>query len=87
MPQGGRITIRSHIKDPDLVIEISDQGSGIPEDVIPKIFDPFFTTKPKGTGLGLSMVHKIIEAHHGRIGVSSDPGKGTTFTIVLPLEP
>ncbi len=68
-------------------IEISDTGTGIPEDVLPHIFDHFFTTKEegKGTGLGLSMVYGIVENHGGNIIARSRPGKGTTFVVTLPL--
>jgi two-component system NtrC family sensor kinase len=70
-----------------IVIEIADQGCGIPEDNLKKIFDPFFTTKEnKGTGLGLSVSYGIIESHGGRIEVQSEVGKGTTFTILLPID-
>jgi signal transduction histidine kinase len=75
--------------DQDTVdIEIRDTGSGIPLDVITKIFDPFFTTKDvgKGSGLGLFIVHEIIEEHDGCIAVDSEPGKGTTFLIRLPVK-
>lgn len=86
MPEkGGNLEIRTYIKDDELHIDISNTGEGIPEEIIPKIFDPFFTTKSKGTGLGLSMVHKIMEAHGGSIYVRSAEGKGTTFTLILPL--
>ncbi len=72
-----------------VAVEIADNGKGIPPDVLPKIFDPFFTTKAvgKGTGLGLSISYKIIEQHGGSISVDSTVGKGTRFTIVLPLTP
>ena len=65
-----------------------DDGPGIPEDEQSRIFDPFFTTKPVGvgTGLGLSLSHGIIERHGGRISVASQPGRGTTFIIELPLD-
>lgn len=86
MPDGGEIQVKSYRDNDYLKIEVSDAGQGIEEKLLSKIFDPFFTTKPKGTGLGLSMVHKIIEAHDGRIGVSSKIGKGTTFTLTLPLK-
>ena len=68
-------------------IHITDTGSGIPKDVLPKIFNPFFTTKPvgSGTGLGLSICHEIIRSHGGEIRVQSEVGKGTTFSIYLPI--
>jgi two-component system NtrC family sensor kinase len=69
-------------------LEFHDDGAGIPPEIQSRIFDPFFTTKPvgKGTGLGLSLSHGIIERHGGRISVASEPGRGTTFTIDLPLD-
>lgn len=69
-------------------IEISDTGPGIPQHVLPKIFDPFFSTKDvgKGSGLGLFIVHEIIEEHDGCIAVDSEPGRGTTFLIRLPVK-
>jgi two-component system sensor histidine kinase PilS (NtrC family) len=67
-------------------ISMADSGSGIPSQQKEKIFEPFFTTKEGGTGLGLSIVHKIIENHNGVIKVESEAGKGSTFTIFLPIE-
>ena len=79
----GKCTLEQDTVD----IEIADSGSGIPLDVLPKIFDPFFTTKDvgKGSGLGLFIVHEIIQEHDGCIAVDSEPGKGTTFLIRLPI--
>ncbi|MDW6005212.1 ATP-binding protein [Vibrio mangrovi] len=84
----GTITIRTAMDNDQVVISISDDGVGIDEKVIAQIFDPFFTTKPigKGTGLGLSVTYGIIEKHGGRIEVDSTLGKGTTFTIHLPIK-
>jgi len=87
--EGGKITLRSRMVDADHVaVDVIDNGHGIPKDVMPKIFDPFFTTKDigKGTGLGLSISYKIIESHGGRIDVTSEVGKGTRFTVVLPIK-
>ncbi len=67
-------------------IQVIDTGLGIRETELTRIFDPFFTTKEKGTGLGLSIVHKIIENYGGKITVRSQLGKGTTFTIYLPIQ-
>ena len=65
-------------------IDITDTGTGMAEDATKHLFEPFFTTKPNGTGLGLATVYRIVEAHEGRIFVESAPGKGTTFSILLP---
>ena len=76
------------LKTGDFVeIRVSDTGIGINQDILELIFDPYFTTKPsgEGTGLGLSVVHGIVDAHGGRIMVDSIPGKGTTFTVCLPI--
>jgi len=67
-------------------ISVSDTGRGIHKNDLPHIYDPYFTTKPSGTGLGLAIVHRIIEAHDGRISITSEEGKGTTVTILLPTE-
>lgn len=70
-------------------ITVSDTGPGIPEDVLDKIFEPFFTTKPvnQGTGLGLAICHGLVSGMNGTIDVKSEPGRGTTFTITLPMAP
>ena len=67
-----------------LRLSISDDGAGIPRDVLGKLFQPFFTTKAKGTGLGLWLSQRIIQDHGGHVTVESEVGKGTTFTITLP---
>jgi signal transduction histidine kinase len=67
------------------VIQISDTGSGIAEDKLPKIFDVYYSSRPQGSGLGLPTAQKIVEAHKGTISVDSELGKGTSFTIQLPL--
>ncbi len=84
---GSVLTIRSFLRKEAIVIEFEDDGPGIPEQDIGFIFDPFFTTKDvgKGTGLGLSIVYGIVNEHGGRVEVKSPPGKGTTFTIHLPV--
>jgi signal transduction histidine kinase len=83
----GKITIRTGTEGEEVWVEISDTGRGIPKEVVPRIFDPFFTTKPigSGTGLGLSLSYGIIQKHNGRIEVDSEPGRGTTFRITLPV--
>jgi len=84
----GKLSLKTRfLKEKGMVsIEISDTGSGIPEDVLPHIFEPFYTTKEqgKGTGLGLSMVYGIVESHGGSIRAESEPDVGTTFYIELP---
>jgi two-component system NtrC family sensor kinase len=85
----GILTVKSFLdqNEEQVSIEISDTGPGISEENLPHIFEPFFTTKEegKGTGLGLSLVYRIVENHGGRIRAESSPGKGTTFTIELPI--
>jgi len=89
MKEIGTLTINtSHDKNNDMVvIEISDTGCGIPEEMIDRIFDPFFTTKEvgEGTGLGLSIAYGIVTKHHGRMRVKSKVGEGSTFTIKIPV--
>lgn len=94
MPSGGRLIIKlSHDAENDMIdLVVRDYGCGIPADKLPHIFDAFYTTKTGpdasgkgGTGLGLSMCRDIIEAHHGRMRVDSTVGKGTAFTMKLPV--
>jgi len=82
----GLITLTTKAVGHSVMIEVRDNGKGIPPDVLPRIFDPFFTTKDtgKGTGLGLSISFKIIDQHKGKILVHSRVGEGTTFTVLLP---
>jgi signal transduction histidine kinase len=83
MPGGGRITIKTYLDDQKKIVEITDNGKGIPEELREKIFDPFFSTRHEGTGLGLSIVYRIIRQYGGNISVSSEMGKGSTFKIVF----
>ena len=90
MSEGGgafTITTGSSSDKSSIFISFQDEGIGIPAEIQSKIFDPFFTTKGvgKGTGLGLSTSYGIVQSHHGNIAVTSSPGKGTTFTIYLPI--
>jgi PAS domain S-box-containing protein len=87
MKSGGVLTIKTSVLEGVCRVEVSDTGSGIPPAVLPRIFDPFFTTKSEGegTGLGLSVSLGIVERHGGKILVESEVGKGTTFTLCLPL--
>lgn len=88
MPKGGEVTITTKRKGSHVSISVRDTGHGMSSDVKKKIFEPFFTTKPvgQGTGLGLSVVQGIVISHRGRIQVNSQPGKGTTVEILLPLK-
>ena len=88
MPQGGTLTVSSALEDQMAAVKFTDTGVGIPPEVLPKILDPFFTTKEqgRGTGLGLSVSYGIIERHRGKLEVKSKVGKGTTFTVRLPVK-
>jgi signal transduction histidine kinase len=70
---------------PMVQVDVSDDGPGVPPDVLERIFNPFFTTKPKGSGLGLAIVRKIVDAHDGRIDVAAQDGGGTRFRVTLPV--
>ena len=70
---------------PAVIVDVSDDGPGVPADLSDRIFDPFFTTKPQGSGLGLPIVRKIVDAHEGRIDLTSTPGSGTRFRVTLPV--
>jgi signal transduction histidine kinase len=84
MPQGGVFNVKSYLTDSQVVVELSDTGCGIPEEIRDRLFDSFVTQgKEQGTGLGLAMVKKIIDEHKGEIEVESEVGKGTTFRIKL----
>jgi signal transduction histidine kinase len=81
---GGNLSIKIKPDDGHVRFEVSDTGSGIPDENISKIFEPYFSTKETGTGLGLAIVQKIVEVHKGTIEVESENGKGTKFTVKLP---
>jgi two-component system, NtrC family, nitrogen regulation sensor histidine kinase GlnL len=95
MPHGGRLTLTTRRSSepirvgpgggPMLVVELADEGVGIPAEVQQKLFTPFFTTKAKGSGLGLAISHRIIEEHGGRFVIKSIPGQGTTVRVYLPV--
>jgi len=88
MPKGsGELTLSTQQRDGTLELSVSDTGVGVPEEIRSKIFNPFFTTKKTlGTGLGLSIAYKAIKSHGGTIKCDSEVGRGTTFTIQLPVE-
>jgi signal transduction histidine kinase len=84
MPEGGTLTLRSKRDDAKVTIEIADTGSGLTRGECERIFTPYYTSKQHGTGLGLAIVQSVVSDHGGRIGVQSEPGRGTTFVIELP---
>jgi len=86
--KSGVVTIRTWADTASVYVSVTDTGIGIPTETLPKIFEPFFTTKEvgKGTGLGLSIAYDIVSRHRGEIDVQSEPGRGTTFTIRLPMD-
>ncbi len=85
MPGGGVLTVESRFAGDSIEVKITDTGVGISTENRKKLFSPFFTTKKNGTGLGLAITYRIIENHRGTISVSSDPGKGATFTVKIPV--
>ncbi|HLL01915.1 MAG TPA: ATP-binding protein [Myxococcaceae bacterium] len=91
MPRGGQVRVHAHRESyagrEHVRMDISDQGMGIPSELLHRVFEPFFTTKAQGTGLGLAVVKRILEEHRGEIAVESTSGRGTTFTLRFPLSP
>ncbi|MEN6577796.1 MAG: ATP-binding protein, partial [Phycisphaerales bacterium] len=85
MDAGGELMIHTARQGQYAVIHVNDTGRGIPPERLPTLFRPYQSSRSGGMGLGLATAKKIIEAHRGRIGVHSEPGKGTSFTIELPL--
>jgi len=86
MLEGGKLVVKSEVPGPEWVaVSFADTGVGIPPEDVPKLFEPLFTTKAKGIGLGLAIIKNLIEKHGGTIEVESEVGKGTTFTVKLPI--
>jgi signal transduction histidine kinase len=85
MADGGLLQVRLSADSRMASISIRDEGEGIPDDVRPKIFDLYFTTKREGSGIGLAMTYRILQLHNGEVDVQSQPGKGTTFVLRLPV--
>lgn len=85
--EDAELRIHAEYDDPNFVITVSDNGSGIPKEDMEKIFKPYFTKKKKGTGLGLAIVKRIVQSHEGTIEVDSGPGEGTTFIIKIGISP
>ncbi len=87
MPKGGTLNIKSRKTRGKVEISFTDTGAGIPKETLERLFTPLFTTKARGMGFGLAICKRIIEAHGGKISVESTVGKGTTFTLTIPVEP
>ncbi len=85
MPDGGDLIIKASKADSNIKIEIIDSGEGIPPESIDRLFDLFYSTKENGTGLGLSIAKRIVDLHNGEISVQSQEGKGSNFTVILPI--
>jgi signal transduction histidine kinase len=85
MPSGGRLVLGAAAAGGALTLTVSDSGSGIAPDLLPRIFEPYVTTKARGLGLGLAIARRIVEAHGGRIEAASWPGHGSTFRVIVPL--
>ena len=85
MPDGGQLAVRTATHGDTVVIHLIDTGCGMDDHTASKMFEAFFSTKPGGSGLGLPTTQKIIEGHGGRISVESEVGRGTQFTIELPV--
>ena len=83
----GALLPDGHQPVPTVVVDVADDGPGMPADIAEKIFNPFFTTKAQGSGLGLAVVRKIVDAHDGRIDMTTADGRGTRFRVTLPVEP
>jgi len=83
MPNGGILSVGTELSDGGTYIKVSDTGTGIPQETLQKIFEPFYTTKQQGTGLGLAIVKRIVEENKGDLKVTSEIGKGTTFTLAF----
>jgi len=87
MPEGGQLVVRTYTTADGVALDLIDTGCGMDEETKRRVFDAFFSTKRGGSGLGLSTTRKIIEAHGGRITLQSEPGRGTQFTVKLPVPP
>ncbi|MDX1584770.1 MAG: ATP-binding protein, partial [Thermoanaerobaculia bacterium] len=86
LPDGGEVELRTTFQPSSAMVEVSDTGCGIPQEILEHVFEPFFTTKgSSGTGLGLSVVKGVVDAHDGSIDISSEVSTGTTFRLTFPL--
>jgi signal transduction histidine kinase len=87
MPDGGKLTLSTHREGDTVVIDIADTGEGISSEDIEHLFEPFFSKKKKGTGLGLVICKFLVDRHKGKITFTSELGKGTRFSVHLPMDP
>ena len=85
MPNGGTLSFSTERRGDEVLLRIMDTGEGISEENLGKIFEPYFTTKDFGSGIGLTLVYKVVKEHKGEISVVSQPGEGTTFSILFPI--
>jgi signal transduction histidine kinase len=90
MPRGGKMQVSTHREHSFAVVEVADEGEGIPPELLPRIFELYFTTKAKGSGIGLATTYRILQMHGGAMDVRSNadvnsPERGTTFTLRLPI--
>jgi signal transduction histidine kinase len=86
MPKGGKLTVQTYHDNDSAIITVEDTGIGIPEQAKAKLFQPLFTTKSKGQGFGLAVCKRLVEAMNGTITFDSAEGKGTRFTVRLPIK-
>ena len=86
MPAGGSLSLRTGHRDGAVTLSVSDTGSGLTREECERLFTPYYTTKQHGTGLGLAIVQSVVSDHHGKITVESEPGRGSTFRIELPVQ-
>ncbi len=87
MPKGGEVVLKALRREDSVLLEVQDEGVGIPPEDLERVFDPFVTTRPDGTGLGLSIAYQIVSQHGGDIAARRNPQRGMTFTVTLPLGP
>ena len=86
MPSGGALSLRTAHRDAAVTLSVSDTGTGLTREECARLFTPYYTTKQHGTGLGLAIVQSVVSDHHGKITVESEPGRGSTFRIELPVQ-
>lgn len=87
MPAGGEVVLRTFSKTGAVILQVQDEGTGIPSEDLERVFNPFVTTRPGGTGLGLSIAYQIVSQHGGHIAAQKNPQRGMTFAVTLPLSP